>query len=43
VPDIGGAVRKGIFRGTTSRRRMDKAKARRKIPRMSRRVMDPML
>jgi len=32
VPGVGGAVRSGIFRGTATRRRMEKAKAKRKIP-----------
>ena len=39
VRDVGGVVRWGIFRRTTSRR-MEKVKARRKIPRISQRVMD---
>ena len=41
VPNV-GVVKKDIFKGTGSRR-MEKAKAKRKIPRMSRRVMDLML
>jgi len=42
VPGADVVVKMGIFRGT-ARRRMEKAKAKRKIPRMSRRVIDRML
>ena len=35
VPGVGDAVRRGIFRGTTSRRKMEKAKSKKKISYMS--------
>ena len=43
VSDVSGVVKRGIFRGTATRKRMEKAKAKRKIPGMSQRVMDLML
>ena len=43
VRDVGGVVRWDIFRRTASRRRMEKAKVRRRISRISQRVMDLML
>ena len=43
VQNVSGAVKMGIFRGTASRRKMEKEKAKRRIPHMSRRVMDLML
>jgi len=35
VSDVGGVVKRGIFRGTTSRRLMEMAKTKRRIMRMS--------
>ena len=43
VPDVGDVVKRGIFKGIASKRRMEKAKAKKKTPRMSRTVMDLML
>jgi len=43
VPDVGSVVRRGIFRGAASRKRMEKAIAKRRIPRISQRVIDPLL
>ena len=43
VSGVGGVVRRGIFREIASRKRTEKAKAKRKIPRMSRRVMDVLI
>jgi len=43
VSNVGSAVRRGIFRGPASRRMMEKAKAKRRISHMSRRVMALML
>ena len=43
VPDVNSVLKRGILRGTASRRMMEKVKTKRKISRMSRRVIDPML
>jgi len=39
---VGDVVRRDIFRGTASRKKTKKAKVKRRIPCMSRRVTDPM-
>ena len=43
VSGVGGMVRTGIFKGTTSRRKTEKEKTKRRIMRMSQRVTDLML
>ena len=42
VLGLGGVLKRGIFRRTTSRRRMEKAKERRMTSHISQRVMDLM-
>jgi len=42
VPGVSGVVRRGIFRGTASKKRMKRAKTKR-TPCMSQRVMNPIL
>jgi len=42
IPGVGSAVRRGIFKGTASRRRMEMAKAKRRIQNMSRAMLNLM-
>ena len=42
-PDVGDVVKRGIFKGIASKIRMEKAKTKKKTPRMSWTVIDLML